>query len=88
MPFPFSVHALFFSADAITLENDLHAAFAERKVNRVNERREFFFATPHEVRELLALKVGNLLEFADQPDAAEFFQSRKYWPAATQPGPG
>jgi hypothetical protein len=80
VPFPFSVHALFFADDAITLENELHHAFAERKVNRVNERREFFFATPHEVREVLAGKVGNLLEFTDQPDAPEFFQSRGYWP--------
>jgi Domain of unknown function (DUF4041)/T5orf172 domain len=87
VPFPFSVHALFFSDDAITLENELHAAFAERKVNRVNERREFFFATPQEAREVLASKVGNLLEFTEQPDAVEFFQSRKYWPTEGQPGP-
>jgi hypothetical protein len=86
VPFPFSVHALFFSDDAVSLENQLHAAFAERKVNRVNERREFFFATPQEVREVLASKVGNLLEFAEQPDAVEFFQSRKYWPADGQTG--
>ena len=86
VPFPFAVHALFFSDDAVTLENQLHTAFAERKVNRVNERREFFFATPQEVREVLASKVGNLLEFTEQPDAVEFFQSRKYWPTAGQPG--
>jgi hypothetical protein len=80
VPFPFCVHALFFSDDAITLENELHDAFAERKVNRVNERREFFFATPNEVRDVLVSKVGNLLEFTENPEATEYFQSLKYWP--------
>jgi hypothetical protein len=35
----------------------------------VNPRREFFFASPAEIRELLAAKVGSLLEFTDQPEA-------------------
>ena len=53
VPFLYDTHALFFSDDAVTLENELHKAFADRRVNHVNERREFFFATPAEVRELL-----------------------------------
>jgi len=86
VPFPFCVHALFFSDDAITLENELHASFAERKMNRVNERREFFFATPHEVRDVLVSKVGNLLEFTEQPEATEYFRSLKYWPENFEAG--
>ena len=74
-------HALFFSEDAITLENELHKAFADRRVNYVNARREFFFATPAEVRELLLEKVGGLLEFNEKPEAPEYFQSRRLWPA-------
>ncbi len=81
VPFPFDVHALFFSADAVTLESQLHRAFAGQRVNRVNERREFFFATPAEVREALSSRVGNLLEYADEPEALQFLQSKKYWPA-------
>jgi len=80
VPFPFDVHALFFSDDAVTLENQLHHAFAEARVNRVNERREFFFATPLEVRAILAEKVGNLLEFTETPESTQYLQSRKYWP--------
>jgi hypothetical protein len=79
VPFPFDVHALFFSADAVMLENELHAAFAEHRVNRVNERREFFFATPEQVRVVLAAKVGNLLEFNEHPEATQYLQSKKYW---------
>lgn len=80
VPFPFDVHALFFSEDAVKLENELHHAFAARRVNVVNERREFFFATPEEVRKVLAEKIGNLLEFTNDPESTQYLQSRGYWP--------
>ncbi|MGW0231574.1 DUF4041 domain-containing protein [Actinopolymorpha singaporensis] len=80
VPFGYDVHALFFSEDAITLENELHKEFADRRVNWVNPRREFFFATPEEVRVVLAEKVGGLLEYNDTPEALEYFQSRGSWP--------
>jgi len=81
VPFPFDVHALYFSDDAVTLENELHNAFAEHRLNQVNLRREFFFATPAEVRDVLADKVGNLLEFTDAPEATQYYQSHGMWPA-------
>lgn len=80
VPFPYDVHALYFSSDAITLENELHKAFADRRVNIINERREFFFATPVEVRAILQEKTGGLLEFTEQPEAAQYFQSKNRWP--------
>ena len=42
VPFQFDVHAVIFSEDAPALENKLHRAFQRRRVNRVNERKEFF----------------------------------------------
>ncbi len=89
VPFPFDVHAMFFADDAVTVEADLHRAFAERRVNVINQRREFFFATPAEVREVLLEKVGSLLEFAEEPEATQYLQSKKYWPseAATPSSP-
>lgn len=80
VPFRFDVHALFFSEDAVTLENELHRHFQNRSVNVVNQRKEFFFATPSEVRDVLMEKVGNLLEFSETVEALEYFQSSKYWP--------
>ena len=85
MPFPYDVHALFFSEDAVSLENELHKTFAKKRVNHVNLRREFFFATPEEVRQALATKVGNLLEYVDEPEATQYLQSRAYWPPGTAP---
>lgn len=66
VPFRFDVHALFFSEDAVTIEAELHAHFAGRRLNHANNRKEFFFATPDEVREVLLSKVGNVLEFAER----------------------
>jgi hypothetical protein len=82
VPFPFDVHAIYFSDDAVTLESELHAAFSERRLNHVNLRREFFFANPQQVRKVLADKVGNLLEFTEDPEATQYFQSQSYWPAS------
>lgn len=88
VPFPFDVHALYFSDDAITLENELHAAFAARRLNHANPRREFFFATPEEVRDVLAEKLGNLLEYAARPEAEQYHQSVSSWPAGAAGRPG
>ena len=80
VPFRFDVHALFFSEDAVSLEHQLHEHFAEMALNRANSRKEFFFATPAQVREVLTEKVGNLLEFTEGAAATEYLQSIRYWP--------
>ena len=88
VPFRFDVHALYFSEDAVTLENELHRHFSDRRVNWVNMRREFFFATAAEVRAVLAEKLGNLLEFTEHVESTEYLQSVHYWPAVVKrPGP-
>lgn len=84
VPFKFDIHTVYFSEDAVTLENELHRYFAKRAVNQANARKEFFFATPAEVREVLASKVGNLLEFAEEAEASEYFQSVGHWPSGNR----
>jgi len=76
VPFRYDVHALFFSDDAVGIETSMHQRLADRRVNRVNLRREFFYATPHEVKEHLAELAGELLHFDELPEALEFRQSR------------
>jgi predicted NAD/FAD-binding protein len=82
------IHVVRRSEDAVTLETELHNTFAGRKVNHANPRREFFFATPEEVRDVLAEKVGNLLEYAAKPEAEQYWQSRGSWPADLVGRPG
>ena len=86
VPFHFDVHALFFSEDAVTLETQLHQFFADRRVNQANLRKEFFFATPAEVRDALASKLGNLLEFTEHAESTEYLQSVRYWPDGKSAG--
>ncbi|WP_243106978.1 DUF4041 domain-containing protein [Actinomyces lilanjuaniae] len=84
VPFGFDVHALFFAEDAVDVENRLHHYFAERRVNRVNTRREFFYATPAEVRDALTKIAGNLLEFTEKPVADQYRQSLQIAASTTQ----
>ena len=73
VPFRFDIHAMIFSEDAVSLETRLHQSLAHRKVNFVNPRREFFYATPAEVRaELSTIAGAMLLEFTDSPEAIEW----------------
>jgi hypothetical protein len=72
VPFNFDVHALFFSDDAVGVETELHHRFADKRVNRINARREFFYATPAEVRDALKDIAGNLLEFTEEPEAEQY----------------
>ena len=76
VPFNFDVHALFFSNDAVDIEHKMHAHLAEQRVNRVNLRREFFYATPGEARDLLRELTGELLQFEELPEAVEYHQSQ------------
>jgi len=85
VPFRYDVHAIFFSEDAVRLENELHECFSSRRVNWVNNRKEFFFASPAEVRTVLSEKLGNLLEFAEHAESTEYLQSIRYWPEDIQP---
>jgi len=88
VPFPFDVHALCFSDDAVSLEAALHNAFTTRRLNYANLRREFFFAEPAQVRTVLAQQGGNLLEYTERPEATQYFQSRSNWPPEMLPHPG
>jgi len=44
----------------------------------VNLRRELFRATPRQVREILLAQVGNVSEFTDEPEAAQYWQSQAH----------
>lgn len=75
VPFPFDVHLIHFSDDAIGMEAALHQAFAEERLNQVNLRREFFRATPRQVRNILVDRFGTVLEFTAEPEALQYQQS-------------
>lgn len=77
VPFRYDVHAIVFSSDAVGLETALHQQLAPYRVNKINHRREFFYTTAQQVRELLQALVhdSTLLEYQDEPEALEWRQS-------------
>ncbi|HDL7645865.1 TPA: DUF4041 domain-containing protein [Yersinia enterocolitica] len=53
VPFSFDVHAMIYSEDAPSLENELHKEFKESQVNKVNPRKEFFNVSLSEIKALI-----------------------------------
>ena len=75
VPFKFDVHALIFTDDAPKLEAALHHAFERKKVNMVNNRREFFRVSLDEIKEVVQKNFDKTVEFIDVPDAEQYRQS-------------
>lgn len=75
VPFRYDVHAMVFSDDAVSLETLLHHEFADRRVNLVNMRREFFRVTPAEVRDVITSVDASIVSWVDEPEALEWHQS-------------
>lgn len=75
VPFDFDIHALIFSEDAPALENALHRAFEKRRLNMINQRREFFHVTLDEIEQVVRRNFSKPVEFIALPDAAEYRQS-------------
>jgi len=72
VPYRYDVHALFFSADAVSIESMLHGHFDDRRVNRVNRRKEFFRVRPEEVLNALRKHDFELVDWIDEAEAEEY----------------
>ena len=53
VPFKFDVHSFIFSENAVELEKTLHKRLKDKRVNKVNLRKEFFYSTVDELEELV-----------------------------------
>lgn len=77
VPFKFDVHAMIFTDDAPGLESALHKEFEDRKLNLVNQRREFFKCSLEEIKSAILKNYDKTVEFTDFPDAEQFRISEK-----------
>lgn len=75
VPFDFDVHAMIFSDDAPKLEAALHKAFANRKLNFINQRREFFHVTLEEIKKVVKENFDRSVEFIDIAPAEQYRES-------------
>lgn len=77
VPFSFDVHAMIYSQNAPALENALHKAFNERRLNKVNFRKEFFHVTLAEIEKVVVENHGQI-QFTKLAEAEEFRKSLSY----------
>lgn len=74
VPFKFDVHSFIFSDDASGLETQLHKRLDDRRVNKVNLRKEFFDVTIDELEKLVN-EICPTAEFTRTMLAEEYRQS-------------
>jgi hypothetical protein len=78
VPFKFDIHAIIFSADAVSLEKQLHQELDKYRLNKVNTRKEFFSTSPGFVKELLTrLSTESILTYKEEAEAPEWRISSK-----------
>lgn len=74
VPFRFDVHSFIFSNDAVGMETKLHTILNNKRVNKVNLRKEFFRVSMDELEELVN-SIDPTAEFTRTILAEEFRQS-------------
>jgi len=74
VPFQFDVHAIIYCEDAPKLENTLHRVFHHRRMNRINERKEFFRVSLAEIAQAVHANHGEI-EFLHEAEAQEYRQT-------------
>ena len=77
VPFNFDIHAMIFSDNAPALEAALHKAFENKKLNMVNQRREFFNVTLDEIKAVVMKNFDKSVEFIEVPEAEQYRTSLK-----------
>lgn len=75
VPFRFDVHSFIFSDDAVGLEGKLHDILNDKRVNKVNLRKEFFYSSIDELEQLVN-EIDPTAEFNKTMLAEEFRQSQ------------
>ena len=72
VPFKFDVHAMIFSYQAYQLENELHKYFDKQRINKVNNRKEFFNIKLDDIKKVLDLHKELTFDFNPEFEAEEF----------------
>ncbi len=75
VPFRFDVHAMVFSDNAPALEAKLHAHFAKGRINKVNERKEFFRADLKEIESVIRANYDAVVEVVHAAPAEQYRES-------------
>lgn len=72
VPFHFDIHAIIYSDNAPQLEYELHKKFADRRLNRVNHKKEFFKVSLEEIEAFVNQHANAEIEFTKLAEAREY----------------
>lgn len=75
VPFVFDVHAMIFSDNAPALEAKLHARFHANRVNKLNNRKEFFRASIDEIEKVIRENFDKVVEINKESPAEHYRES-------------
>lgn len=75
VPFKFDVHAMIFSYQAYQLENELHKYFDKQRINKINNRKEFFNIDIEQIKRVLSSHKELTFDFIEEATAQEYKES-------------
>lgn len=70
-PWPFVCYGLVFSDDAFDLETRIHEYFDNKRVNKENKHKEFFYITPQEATKVLKEEFGCDVHFVNKEESED-----------------
>lgn len=75
VPFHFNKNCVIFSEDAFALEHQLHKAFHPKRINKANNRKEFFNVTTKEVEDYIKQNIDCTVQFVHDIHNEEYLLS-------------
>jgi len=75
VPFSFDVHAMVFSDNAPALEAKLHEHFHRSRINKMNDRKEFFRADINEIEKVLKENYDKIVDVVKEAPAEQYRES-------------
>jgi hypothetical protein len=76
VPFTFDLHAMIFSENAPELESLLHKEFDDRRINKVNNRKEYFKVSLDEIEQVVKDKYDKEVDFIKVIEAQQFRETK------------
>lgn len=78
LPLVFDLHAMIFSDDAPALEAQLHGHFDSNRLNRINNRKEFFRADLKKIETVLRENYDLVVDLVYHVPAEHFRESQRF----------
>lgn len=75
VPFAFDCHAMIFSENAPALESKLHEHFYKNRINKLNNRKEFFKADINEIEKVIKDNYDKVVDIIKEAPAEQYRES-------------